>query len=152
MASNVVIRYDVMMFNELVQKSAIAVPDDAIILLEKAISLYKGSFLKGIEIAWAEDRRKELQEEYGEALAALAKLKEQRSQKQEALGLYLRALSHLPHREDLASHVMRLYREHNMHTDALLIYQRLRQELQQRLGVQPAPQLQNLMQQIQKEM
>lgn len=152
LAPNITIRYDVMLFNDLLQQSAIAEPEQAVILLTKAVSLYRGLFLNTINMEWVTERRMEIQEEYAEALAALAKVKEALGEKQEALGLYLRALSYLRQREDITASVMNLYRDYAMHADALRIYEQLTQELQKKLGVHPAPHLQTLMRQIQKEM
>ncbi len=136
--------YDAALFSELVQDSAVSEPDEASLLLRSAIGLYRGEFLSSIGMKWAEKRRQEMLQTYGEALVGLAKANERKTDGRDALGLYLRAAQTNPQREDLALSVMRIYRELKMNADALRVYRRLEEELSRSLGVSPAPQLQEL--------
>lgn len=144
--------YDAALFSELVQDSAVVEPDEASLLLRSAIGLYRGEFLTSIAMKWAEKRRQELAQTYGEALIGLAKVNEHRDDDLKALGLYLRAAQTNPQREDLAVSVMRIYRELKMNADALVVYRRLEEELSRSLGVAPAPQLQELAAEIGAEL
>lgn len=144
--------YDAIIFTELIQNSAVADPPTAAEQLTRAIALYQGQFLSGSDMAWVRRRREELGQNYSEALSTLAKSKEELGQKSEALGLYLRASAMNRHREDLVTSIMTLYRELNMHADALTVYDRLVEELKSDLGVSPAPHLQELTAQIRQEM
>lgn len=143
--------YDVILFTEMIQNSAVTSPDEAMNLLNCGIGLYQGHFLSSVDMEWAKKRRSELAVDYAEALATLAKAKEDLNQKQEALGLYLRAASNSHLREDLAINIMQLYHEHHMYQDALEIYERLKHGLKEDLGVLPAPSLQELAEMIKHE-
>jgi DNA-binding SARP family transcriptional activator len=144
--------YDVVLFTDLAQRSAVAPADEAVELLSRAVALYEGHFLSGSEAEWVKLRRGELAQSYGEALSSLAKAKQDVGHYQEALGLYLQAAANNRQREDLVSNVMQLYRELGMHADALAVYERLTGELRDDLGVMPAPQLQELAALIRREM
>jgi DNA-binding SARP family transcriptional activator len=102
-------------------------------------------------MAWVETRRQDLQQTYGEALVGLAKIHEREGRQRHALGLYLRALGTNPQREDLTQSVMRLYREMDLHGDALRAYQRLERELKTTLNVNPASHLRELANDIRSE-
>lgn len=136
--------YDVVRFSELYQNSAVASVDSATSMLRQAISLYRDDFLTALDMPWVGERRRELRQSYGEALIGLAKAREQQGANLEALGLYLRAATTNPNREDIALSAMKLYQEMDMPADALKVYNRLRDELQQKLGVDPAKHLQEL--------
>jgi DNA-binding SARP family transcriptional activator len=136
--------YDSALFSEMIQDSAVASPEEATRLLERAISLYHCDFLTSVEMDWVNRRRKELLEAYGEALISLAKMVEKTGQYARALGLFVRAAMTNPQREDLARSIMLLYQELGQHEDAIATYERLEAELERSLGVSPAPQLQEL--------
>jgi DNA-binding SARP family transcriptional activator len=151
-SSEVNLSYDAARFSETVQESAVVASDEAAHLLARAISLYSGDFLRKIDMAWVEKRRQDLQQTHAEALVGLAKIHERDGQQRHALGLYLRALSTNPQREDLTQNVMRLYREMDLHGDALRAYQRLERELKESLNVNPASHLRELANDIRSEM
>lgn len=143
-APTVELSYDAALFSSTVQDSAVVSNDDAVVLLRRALSLYRGDFLTSISMPWVSKRRQELRQTYGEALVALAKSTEHMGEVQRALGLYLRAATTNRQREDLALSIMRLYQELRMDADALKVYELLETELKDVLGVAPAPQLQEL--------
>jgi len=143
--------YDAALFSEMIQDSAVAAPEQAKYLLERAISLYHCDFLTSVEMNWVTKRRKELLEGYGEALISLAKMVEKSGEFARALGLYLRAAVTNPQREDLARSIMLLYQELGQHEDAIATYERLETQLERSLGVSPAPQLQELLTNIRDE-
>lgn len=136
--------YDVMKFTQLVQDSAVAETDEAEQMLLRAIELYRGPFLREMEMDWAFNRRTILRQTYGDALVALAKIAEDKDDEKRALGLYLRASAVTPHREDLVQKIMGLYGEMGHTQDALHVYERLADELDRTLGVKPAPHLREL--------
>ncbi|MAS33315.1 MAG: hypothetical protein CL610_04875 [Anaerolineaceae bacterium] len=142
--------YDVVRFSEFIQDSAVAPIDDSTDMLRRAISLYRDDFLSSLDMPWVIDRRRELRQSYGEALIGLAKACEQQGAVDEALGLYLRAAVTNPNREDVTLSTMKLYRELGMPGDALKVYDRLKAELQQRLGVDPANHLQELADELER--
>ncbi|MEQ8674389.1 MAG: bacterial transcriptional activator domain-containing protein [Aggregatilineales bacterium] len=144
--------YDVISFTDTVQRSGIANDGDAMDLLEQADQLYGGDFLNGMTMPWVLNRRVELAQDYGEALAGLAKAKEDAGHHREALGLYLRAAANNRNREDIITSIMNLYHELGMHADALIAYERLTEGLRLDLGVLPAPHIQALATSIRHEM
>ncbi len=144
--------YDAAVFSEMIQDSEVATPEQALRLLERAISLYRCDYLTSVDMEWTTKRRKELLETYGEALINLAKIVEKSGDIRRALGLYVRAAVTTPQREDLARSIMSLYRDLGKHEDAILTYERLEAELETNLGVSPAPQLQELRDFIRSEM
>ncbi len=131
--------YDVVAFAEAVQNSAVAEPEDARLLLERAIGLHERDFLGDFGQAWAIRRRDELRRTYVDALATQGRLYEDEGMLMEALGLYSRAFGLLPQREDLARNQMRLYAQAGQPDRALAVYNRLVSELDTSLGVGPSP-------------
>ena len=136
--------YDVVRFSELFQDSAVVSVDGTIDLLRQAILLYRDDFLTSLDMEWVYHRRRELRQTYGEALIGLGKALEQQGAVEQALGLYLRATTTNPHREDVALNVMKLYQGLGMSGDALEVYERLKTELSENLGVAPNHQLQEM--------
>ncbi len=134
------LHYDVVKFAEAVQNAAVADDDEAVSLLQNAISLYNGPFLSMMEQTWVGNRREELGASYAEALAGLARIHKKHEARLDALGYYLRAAATSPQREDLARSIMELYRDLGRPKDALDAYRRLEVELKNTLGVTPAPQ------------
>lgn len=150
-ASEIHLSYDVVLFTEMLQASAVE-PENADHKLSRAIDLYNGHFLSMMDMDWAKRRRHELAQDYSEALVSLAKVREEAGRKEEALGLYLRASTNNRHREDLATSIMKLYREQHMYEDALKVYTRLSHELDEDLGVTPAQHIQEMAANIRQEM
>jgi len=142
------LHYDVIKFAENVQNSVIADDDVAAPMLQDAIYLYRGLFLSTIDMQWSTARRDELRLTYADALTHLGKLRQRQGDTQEALGLYLRAATTQPHREDLARGIMSLFAELGQPDKALEIYQRLEDDLRQKLGVNPDRQTAELADQI----
>lgn len=151
-SSRIQVSYDVSMFTQMAQDSAIATTEESINLLEDAIALYRGDFLTALDSSWVFGRRQDLIQSYGEALIGLAKSYERVNNPQRSLVLYLRAASTNRQREDIAFNVMRLCRELGYHADALTVYERLEDELRKSLKVAPGRQLQELAEVIRNEM
>lgn len=146
LSSEIELSYDVALFSQLVQESAVAPQEKAEQLLAQAVWLYRSDFLTSIEddVAWVTQRRSELLQTYSDALITYAKSHEQTGDRLEALGLYVRASSTNPQREDLAGAIMNLYSELGMYTDALKVYDRLEVTIADTLGISPAQWLQDL--------
>src|SRR5690606_6927887 len=122
-SSKIQVSYDVSMFTQMAQDSAIASTEESIRLLEEAIGLYRGDFLTALDSSWVSDRRQDLTQSYGEALIGLAKCYERVNNPQRSLVLYLRAAMTNRQREDIAFNIMRLCRELGYHADALTVYE-----------------------------
>ncbi len=146
------LNYDVVQFTETVNESAILPPTESATMLARGLHLYRGHFLSAMDMPWVMTRRAELALDYGEALAMLAKAREDAGKTAEALGLYLTAAAYNRNREDLTTSIMMLYRQMGKHSDALTVYERLSDGLQAELGVAPAPNVQQLAADIRNEM
>lgn len=151
-SSKIQVSYDVSMFTQMAQDSAIASTEESIRLLEEAIGLYRGDFLTALDSSWVSDRRQDLTQSYGEALIGLAKCYERVNNPQRSLVLYLRAAMTNRQREDIAFNIMRLCRELGYHADALTVYERLENELRSSLKVAPGRQITELAEAIRNEM
>ncbi|MBN1565567.1 MAG: bacterial transcriptional activator domain-containing protein, partial [Anaerolineae bacterium] len=138
------LHYDVIKFAEAVQNAAVAPDDEALVMLQNAVALYNGPYLSMVDQSWIMDRREELASNYAEALAGLARIHKVRDEKRDALGYFLRASAASPHREDLVRSIMELYRDLDRPEDALMVYERLEDELQAALNVSPGPQTREL--------
>ncbi|MBZ0307616.1 MAG: bacterial transcriptional activator domain-containing protein [Anaerolineae bacterium] len=147
-ADNIQVFYDVVAFQEAVQNAAIADEDEAILMYQDAIRLYRGPFLSTIDQEWAVKRREELQGVYVEALCGLADIHRHRDQLVEALGFYQRASAITPQREDIAREIMQIHLDLDQPQHARETYERLRQELKNSLHVDPSPETQKLARQI----
>lgn len=146
-ASGIDLMYDVALFKDLMQQSAIETKSTAQALLTRAIRMYRGDFLTGLDLKtnrWVQTRRDELSQLYGEALFAQGKLAEQSGNLKVALGLFIRASALNRQREDLAGIIMGLYRDLGMFADALQTYDRIEYEISTTLGISPAQWLQDL--------
>jgi two-component SAPR family response regulator len=143
-APDIELSYDVVRFSELYQDSAIASVERGVEMLRRATALYRTDFLTTLDMPWVLERRAEMRQLYGETLIALAKAREQQGAYDEALGLFLRAMRTNPHREDVVHSIMKLYHRMEMPNDALQVYYRLKDELAERLGVDPDNYLQEL--------
>jgi two-component SAPR family response regulator len=144
--------YDVSLFTQMSQDSAIAPTEESVALLEDAVALYRGDFLTSLNSDWIINRRQDLLQSYGDALIGLAKTYERIDQPRKALGLYLQAIVTNRQREDLVMSTLRLYRDMGLRRDALTVYENLEKELRQSLKVEPSRQLKDLADEIRSEM
>lgn len=145
--------YDVALFSEVAQESAVASDPRALQLLREAIWLHDGRFLATLShIRWVAERQRELSQVYAETLVSLGKLLELSGREHEALFCYTRALSTNRHREDLAGSIMRLYESKGMYSDALATYEIVEREIETLLSISPAGWLQDLARNIKQKM
>jgi DNA-binding SARP family transcriptional activator len=145
--------YDVALFSELAQESAVASDLRAVQLLREAVWLHNGRFLATLShVRWVAERQAELAQVYAEILVSLGKLLEQSGRGYEALFCYTRALSTNRHREDLAGSIMRLYESMGLYSDALAIFATVKQEIETLLGISPAGWLHDLARSLTQKM
>ena len=142
--------YDVSLFNQLVQDSDS--PNADTTALKQALALYRGDYLVSISMSWVVKRRAAIQQATCDGFVALAKSSERGGNLPEALSAYLQAARIKPEREDTALAIMQLYRQMDQRQDALLVYQRLENALQNGLKVMPSPQIQQLAAEIRAEL
>lgn len=151
-APTIDLKYDVVQFTDQIHNAFVVPEDEALRRLEVALQLYRGRFLGDTDMLWANQRRDELQEMFGDALVSLAELRRQRGAYAEALGLYSRATVLNPHREDLVAHLMQLYRHLKMPQDAIEAYYRLERDLSSDLQLHPTVELSALAREIEAEL
>lgn len=142
--------YDVSLFNQLVQDSDS--PNADTTALRQALALYRGDYLLSISMDWVVKRRAAIQQATCDGFVALAKSYERDGERREALDAYLRAARIKPEREDTALAIMRLYRQLGLRQDALRVYERLENALQNGLKVRPSQQIQQLADEIKSEL
>ncbi|MBL8134291.1 MAG: hypothetical protein JNL42_20685 [Anaerolineae bacterium] len=137
LASDLLIAYDVNLFTEAYNLSQVSQGDEAIEHLERALDLYRGDFLKGLESSWVVERREELRALYHDALASLARRHYERGDTHAAYAACLRAAAHDPTREDLVQMILTLARERRSFQDGEIVYSRLKDALRLRHDLDP---------------
>jgi DNA-binding SARP family transcriptional activator len=110
--------YDVSIFIEQLQASAVAQDEDSLAHLENCLAAYRADFLAGTALDWVEQRREELRLMQSESLAAAARLQDQRQNPELAIGRYARAYGLNPARSEFAKSLSRLYTANGRKEDA----------------------------------
>lgn len=144
--------YDVSMFTQLLQDSAVMSLQQAAETAHQALMLYRRDFLTSVDMLWAERRRADLRQMYSEALVVQSRMTEQLGDQSAALGLMLQASGLAPQREDVVYHIMRLYNDLNRPAEALDVFRRLEAELRSTLDLAPGANLRDLAAQIEQSL
>lgn len=110
----------------------------------KAVEVYRGQFLKEVNMEWVQQRRNELRDMYTQALISLARIYRGQNQDDRALGYFIRATGERPDREDVHREIMQIYAEHNQVDDVNRQYQMLEELLEVRLGIAPSQETRDL--------
>ncbi|MCK6578212.1 MAG: bacterial transcriptional activator domain-containing protein [Anaerolineae bacterium] len=137
LASDLRIAYDVNLFTEAYNLSQVSQGEEAIEHLERALDLYRGDFLQGLESPWIVERREELRALYQDALASLAHRHYERGDTHTAYAACLRAAAHDPTREDLAQMILTLAKDRRSFHDGEIVYSRLKDALRLRHDLDP---------------
>ncbi len=138
--------YDVADFEEAVEHALVMDDEhEREKLYRRAIDIYKGPFLKTINMPWVLKRRAELQAKYAETLIGMGRIYKARNQQEEALGYFTRALKEAPHREDIHREVIAIYINMGRPYDAKEQYRKLEEFLQQTVGIQPSKETRELL-------
>ncbi len=115
-------------------------PKEAIRLLEKAISLYRGDFLGGDTTQpWAVSTHERLRSKFTRAVARLGRSWEEKGRWEEAARWYLKGLDVNSIAEEFYQGLMRCYHKLGRKAEALSVYERCRKTLSSVLGVEPSP-------------
>lgn len=124
--------------------------------LEAAVELYTGDFLTGLTLADAEEfeawrtaRQESLHTQALVAVDALAAYYERRGEIEKARRFFARRLKLEPWDEETHRRVMRMLARHGLRGAALQQYESCRRILETELGVEPSPETQALLAQIQ---
>jgi DNA-binding SARP family transcriptional activator len=141
--------YDVMDFETAVERALLTMDErEEMLLLSRAIDLYKAPFLQGLEMKWMVSRRERLRTLYGQALISVGRIAKKRSESEKALGLFTRALRETPDREDIHREVMTLYLNLGMVEDARDQYLRLEKHLKETQKIEPSRETRELFEMV----
>lgn len=149
-AEHIRLHYDVTIFEDALKEADHAYGDESIPGWERAIKVYRHSFLMQETTPWVIERRKELREGYAQALISMARVHQKYHQNEQSLNHYLRALIEVPMREDLHLQVMKLHIENDDKAAAMQQYELLKYRLQNTLGISPGKEATGLYQKLSK--
>ncbi|HVK01928.1 MAG TPA: BTAD domain-containing putative transcriptional regulator, partial [Armatimonadaceae bacterium] len=121
-----------------------ATPDEKALLLAEAVALYDGPLLPGFYEDWAVAERNRLAALYGDALGQLSRLRERAGDPAGAEELSRRLLAADPLSEEAHVSLIRLRAAAGDRVGALRQYQELERLLEERLGVEPGPEVRTL--------
>jgi LuxR family transcriptional regulator, maltose regulon positive regulatory protein len=114
-------------------------------LAEKAIGLYKGSFLpEDQDLAWSTSYRERLRNKYLRLTLRVGRGLEQANEWKKAVEYYQRALDIDEYSEEFYQHLMLCYQRLGYYSEAILAYQRCKKTLSENFGIEPSPQTQAL--------
>lgn len=136
--------YDVALFTQAIQHASIAHAGDAAVLLEHALMLYRTDYLRGSDMAWAKQRRDDLNAMLCDACLQLARIYEQAGETQQALRVLLRASVANPYREDVTLALMRACQALGWADYARAVYRRTERLLNEGLSLTPGRELSEL--------
>ena len=128
------IDYDVMHYATRLLEGRDKNNPDRIAAWQKSIDLYRGPFLQGHSDRWILDRRADFQAGYLEALTEMAQVRLNEGRPEHALGLYQRAVNENVRREDIHREIMRLFTSLGRRSEAAAHYQKMLQELNQKIA------------------
>jgi two-component SAPR family response regulator len=117
---------------------------EAIRQFEKALSLYRGSFLHAEEIIWAESQREKLRSEFLRAVSHLGQCYEDRERWEEAVSYYRRGLETDELAEEFYRRLMVCHIRQGREAEALSVYRRCLKTLSSVLGVNPSAETRKL--------
>lgn len=141
--------YDVELFEEYVDAALKASnPHDAEENWVKAIEIYRGQFLKEVNMEWAQQRRQQLRDTYAQALISLAQIYREQGKAESALSYFIRATGEKPGREDVHREIMKIYAEHGRLDDVARQYKMLETTLKDKLGINPSQETRELYQKL----
>lgn len=135
-------RIDVVEFEKLLIQAETAVADDAISLLQTAVSLYRGDLCPDCYDEWIDPHRQRLRRAYAQALQQLITLLTAQHAYDTAVPYAERLIVHEPLEESGYRQLMQLHALNRDRAAALNTYQRCVTILRQELGVDPGPETQ----------
>ena len=142
------LQYDVLEFVGSLVEARATSGEDAAPHWQYAIDLYRGDYLQGHDDPWIVARRADFREGYLESLTEVGHIRAEQGEYEVALGLFLRAVSEAGNREDLHREVLKLYGKLGRRGEAAEHYQNLVEELADRYQIAPAPETQEIYQEI----
>jgi LuxR family maltose regulon positive regulatory protein len=142
--------FDVEAFETLIEQARLLPPHDRQTenLWRRAVALYRGDFLAGVERLWCVPKREMLREMYTEALIGMGRCHEARGELERAIGWYKQALEMNQWREDIHRRIMYCYAETGRQPEALAQYRHCREILRRELAIEPSAETNRLYRQI----
>jgi DNA-binding SARP family transcriptional activator len=110
----------------------------------RAVQVYRGQFLKDVDMPWAIERRQELRQMYIQALIGLARIYADQGDSDLALAYYIRAAGEQPDREDVHREIMQLYADRGALDKVAAQYDLLSSMLEERLELAPSDETRKL--------
>ena len=107
-------------------------------LLEKALALYHGHFLPDVSEAWAVSMRERLRSKCLRAVMDLGRYWEGRQDGEKAIRCYERGLEMDDLAEELYRRIMAIYRDQGRFAEGISVYNRCREVLRARHGIDPS--------------
>jgi len=106
--------------------------------LRRGVALYKGQLFDAQDASWLVSARQELQKSVREAVRELGRYTERMEDWGRAIELYEKGLAVDEVAEELYRRLMVCHEQLGHHADAIITYERCRQLLDERLGVDPS--------------
>ncbi len=127
-------------------------PEQAISVLEQAVSLYRGDFLEDVSAGdWVSEQREELRRLYQEALLLLGRLYSAQGQCTQAAEIYRKLITHDRYQECAHRELMRCYALLGERSQALRHYRQFAQWMREELGAWPSPETRDLFRHLRRE-
>ena len=125
-------------FEELLALAERKPADDGDSLMEKALSLYQGPFLKGTDEPWAISCRERLRNRYLRSVQRLGERMESAGQFDRAVDLYRKGLETDILAEEMYRRLMKCLQYTGRNCEAVAVYERCRKTLRSVLGIEPS--------------
>jgi two-component SAPR family response regulator len=114
----------------------------------RAVQVYRGQFLKEVDMPWAIERRQELRRLYTQALISLARIYQGQKKSDLALAYFIRATGEQPDREDVHREIMQLYAASGDTDRVAAQYDMLSATLDETLGIAPSDETRKLFEKL----
>ena len=131
-------------FEELLDRTEGADPDESERLTEKALMLYKGQFLEETDEQWLISCRERLRSRFLRAVGRWGEHLEETGRTDLAQELYRRGLEADPLAEELYRRLMRCHFKSGQRCEALSVYERCKKILRSALGIDPSRETETL--------
>jgi DNA-binding SARP family transcriptional activator len=112
--------------------------EEAIALSEKAISMYRGTFLPDDSAAWTVSLRERLRNRFLKLVAGLGEHYEHKGKLKTAVDVYLKGIEADRLREEFYQRLMLCYQKLGQQAEAVSTYNLCRAELSSGLGIEPS--------------
>lgn len=129
------VKVDAQDFRDCVNKSLTTRDEES---FEKAIQLYGGPLLAGVEDPWVYGYRLEYEELYCQVVAEYCQILTGSNRAREAIRIARSAIALAPLREDIRVALIRAYRSAGLEAEAIREYEELEQVLEEQWGIRPS--------------